>query len=76
MFRPYMLHTGELEQTRDIALLIDVDPYGRGDLGQSGHGHHVARDGHDEPGAVGYAHFTDLDNMIGRRAAHGRVRGE
>ena len=58
----------QLEQAGDGAVLVHVDLLGGGNLGQTGHGHDLAGEGHKEACAR-----TDLDITHGDGKAGGRL---
>jgi hypothetical protein len=68
-FDPPRKRAGRLEQSFDLALVVETDGIGRGHARQTWHRHDFARDHHHELGAGRQPHLTDLDQMIGRRIA-------
>jgi hypothetical protein len=63
-----MLRHGVLEQTFDLAGVIDRDAVGRRHTRQSGHGHDAAADGDNESRAGGQPNLADADLVALRRA--------
>ena len=65
-----------LEQAGDLAVLVHVDLFGSGDLGETGHGHDVTREGHDEPGAGADLQIPHSDGEALRRTQQSGIVGQ
>ena len=56
------------KQAGDSAVLVYVHLFGRGHFGQAGHGHDVAGEGDQEPGAGGHLNIAYRDGEAPGRA--------
>ena len=56
------------EQSGDLAVFVHIDLFSGGDLGQTGHGHDVPSEGHQEAGAGGHLYIPDCDSKTVRGA--------
>ena len=66
-FRPSTIELTS-EQAGDAAVGVDVDGLGRRFLGQAGHEHDLAADGHHEAGAGRQKDAVDIDVEVARPA--------
>src|SRR5690606_7261949 len=65
-----------LEQTFDLAFIVEEDALRRRRARQARHRHDLAADGDDEAGTGRKTHFTHRDDVSGRRTAQVRIGRE